>query len=332
MRKLSLSVLFTTLLLATPNPPSDLDFYKHMTTKNSVTMHWSDNSDDESGFKIFRDGELIYITKPNVTTYTDTFLYASTSYDYEVKATDDPILSDDKKKIFRQIKSVFENTKIELQYDYAENINDNRGVTAGISGFTTDTWDLGEVLRRYENVKPNNRLSKFKDSDLFEGLTEEERVKIEKGLIEAWGVEARSSPEFHDVQDKMDDELYYYPAMNEAYKKGFIHPISMLIIYDTYIQHGLDKEFIDGVKILGLNDIFEETDKKYSSEDELNYMGEFLNIREEILDDTEGWEDTNYRTKALRDILDSNNTQVNPTISMHLYYNNGSVDDFNITK
>jgi chitosanase len=331
MKKIFFVPIFVTILLASPDEPTNLSF--NAVTKSSITLNWDDNSNNEIGFKIYRkitkdDNstlKLIYITKPNITSYTDTFLYPDTNYTYQVKATDDPILSDTQKHITRQIISVFENTKKELQYWYAENIGDNRGVTAGIAGFTTQTWDLGEVLRRYENVNPNNRLSKFKNLD-------ENISSYQNELIYAWGLEANSTQEFRDVQDKMADELYYYPAMQEIYKLNFELPISMLIMYDTYIQHGLDNETINENNITGLSDIIEQTKITYpDGKPELDFLSEFLDIREEILQTTKGWENTIYRVKALRDILKSGNTELTPTIYMHLQYNDGSTEDFNIT-
>jgi hypothetical protein len=87
MKKYLLHLSIVISLNATPNNPSNLTF--NNITTNSVTLHWIDNSDDESGFKIFRDGSLIAIVKSNVTTYTDSKLTESTTYEYTIKATDD---------------------------------------------------------------------------------------------------------------------------------------------------------------------------------------------------------------------------------------------------
>ncbi len=57
-------------------------------TPTSVTLTWEDTSDNETGFKIIRNGELIYTTEANATSYTDDNLTAGESYEYEVIATD----------------------------------------------------------------------------------------------------------------------------------------------------------------------------------------------------------------------------------------------------
>jgi hypothetical protein len=70
---------------ATPKAPSNISFSD--ITAHSVTIHWKDNSDNEDGFKIFRDGKLIYTTKANVTLYKDQNLNPNKKYTYTIKAT-----------------------------------------------------------------------------------------------------------------------------------------------------------------------------------------------------------------------------------------------------
>jgi len=55
-------------------------------TTNSVTIRWRDNSQNESGFYIFRDGSLVHTTGPNETSWTDTGLNGSRWYAYKVRA------------------------------------------------------------------------------------------------------------------------------------------------------------------------------------------------------------------------------------------------------
>jgi len=75
-------------LWAVPNKPSNLQL---TADTHSVDITWGDNSQDENGFKIFRDGQLISIVPPNVTNYKDLGLSAGTTYRYMIKATDDDI-------------------------------------------------------------------------------------------------------------------------------------------------------------------------------------------------------------------------------------------------
>jgi len=88
MKYIYFSMMVVSTLFATPNPPSDLTFDN--VKKNSLTLHWIDNSDDESGFKVFRDDKLISVLDKDVTSYVDRGLKPSTTYKYTIKATDNP--------------------------------------------------------------------------------------------------------------------------------------------------------------------------------------------------------------------------------------------------
>ncbi len=69
------------------NAPYNLQFTN--VSKTSVTLTWEDNSTNETGFKIKRDGVLIFTTQANVTTYTDSNLTPNTLYSYTIYATTD---------------------------------------------------------------------------------------------------------------------------------------------------------------------------------------------------------------------------------------------------
>ena len=73
------------LLIAAPANPTNPQFYPLSST--SVSLNWTDSASDENGFKIFRDGKLIFITPANATHYTDTGLQPDTTYAYTVKST-----------------------------------------------------------------------------------------------------------------------------------------------------------------------------------------------------------------------------------------------------
>ncbi|MBK9711482.1 MAG: DNRLRE domain-containing protein [Kouleothrix sp.] len=75
-----------------PNAPSDLA--AGPATSSSISLNWQDNSDNESGFKIYKWGfdgtvwEFWYLSSvaSNVATFTDTGLSCGTDYFYQVSA------------------------------------------------------------------------------------------------------------------------------------------------------------------------------------------------------------------------------------------------------
>ncbi len=74
------------VLLLALNSPTNLQV--QALSKYSVSLDWVDNSDDEIGFKIFRNGHLLTLTDPNITHFEDTNLQPNTTYTYLVYATD----------------------------------------------------------------------------------------------------------------------------------------------------------------------------------------------------------------------------------------------------
>jgi hypothetical protein len=90
--KWTLSLLLAQGLWASaPSAPSELILQP---TETTVTLYWQDNADDETGFKIYRDGVYLTTVPADVTHYLDSGLRPHTTYTYIVKATNDTPFSD----------------------------------------------------------------------------------------------------------------------------------------------------------------------------------------------------------------------------------------------
>jgi len=87
MKKYVALLSLSTMLFAVPNAPSNIAL-KALST-SSIAISWQDNSSDERGFKIFRDGNLIDIVNQNTQNYIDKGLQPNTNYKYEIKSSDD---------------------------------------------------------------------------------------------------------------------------------------------------------------------------------------------------------------------------------------------------
>ncbi len=73
---------------AVPAPAPTLNASQTGVTANSVTLHWTDNSNNETGFKIKRAGTVVG-SVTSLTTYADSGLVPSTAYTYTVAAYND---------------------------------------------------------------------------------------------------------------------------------------------------------------------------------------------------------------------------------------------------
>ncbi|MFJ8473463.1 chitosanase [Kitasatospora sp. NPDC094011] len=153
-------------------------------------------------------------------------------------------LTPDQRRRADQLVSVFENSTTEIQYGYAENINDGRGVTAGRAGFTTNDGDALKVVRAYTAVSPDNPLARF--------VPELERLAAsgsgdtsglpEADYIAAWK-QAAQDPAFRQVQDDQVDQRYFTPAMDQADRLGLGTALARAELYDASIQHGNGSEY-----------------------------------------------------------------------------------------
>ena len=134
-----------------------------------------------------------------------------------------------------QITSSFENSSLSLQYDYAQDIGDGNGITAGRAGFTTGTGDLLEVVQSYTKLKPDNLLAKYIPT--LQAVNGSKNTAGLEQLAVDWKL-ANKDPQLHAVQDAIVDKLYYIPAMQRASQVGIHTALGGLILWDTWIQQG----------------------------------------------------------------------------------------------
>ena len=67
-----------------PKAPSDL--IAKPTSATQVSLTWEDNSNNEIGFLLYRDGEKVAELQKNTRSYVDSGRRPATSYRYEIKA------------------------------------------------------------------------------------------------------------------------------------------------------------------------------------------------------------------------------------------------------
>lgn len=230
----------------------------------------------------------------------------------ETAPGDDRGLIDPVKKLrASQITSTFENSTTEIQYGYAENIEDGRGITAGRAGFTSGTSDLLEVIERYTEKQPGNSLERYLPAlRAIDSMPEDARnTEGLDGFIETWSQASDTDPLLNQTQDEVVDELYFNPAMQRAEAIGVRSSLGQLIMWDTIIQHG------EGDDLDGLPAIVREVSSIAGSAtgNEAEWLDVFLRIREQHLvnaadpDTREAWRASVSRVSALRLFLANGN-------------------------
>ena len=164
-------------------------------------------------------------------------------------------VAQDMRTIFFCIVSSAENSSLDFkaQYAFIKDIDDGRGYTAGVIGFTSGTGDMLEVVKRYVALKPvNNPLQKY-----LPALEKVNGTPSHKGLgkkfVKAWKLAAKDN-EMLMAQDSVLDAMYYNTALYYAEKDG-LSTLGTFVYYDALVVHGPgdDEDSFGGIRQAALS-------------------------------------------------------------------------------
>ncbi|CAG2173445.1 unnamed protein product, partial [Oppiella nova] len=193
-------------------------------------------------------------------------------------------LSDDQKRKCEQFVNIFKFNSTQFNYGFCDHFNDGNGLTAGRSLFTTKSGDVYHVVRKYSFRRPFNLLVPFQDQLKRLADNKSSDVLNLKGFPMAWKSSA-SDPVFRIIQDRVNDELYYRPAMRLAFTLNLRSALSKCIIYDTISQHGVYKTVNTFKTIIPRNES-KEKDKMILQTEKI-WIRHFLKLRQILLEDYE---------------------------------------------
>ncbi|WP_158812975.1 chitosanase [Streptomyces rimosus] len=222
-------------------------------------------------------------------------------------------LTADQRRRADQLVSVFENGTPEIQYGYAENLHDGRGITAGRAGFTTGDGDALKVIRAYTRQVPGNPLARFVPALERQANEEADAGGLpEADYIAAWK-QAAQDDRFRHVQDQQVDDRYYKPARDQADRLGLSTALARAELYDAAIQHGTGSD-ADALPAL----IERTTDKvgAPSKAGEKEWLDAFFDVRTDDLthpknpDTAQEWRDSVDRVGAVRRIARGGNYEL----------------------
>jgi chitosanase len=134
---------------------------------------------------------------------------------------------------------VFETGSPTGRYSAVAVLDDGAGISYGISQFTHRSGSLLKVVRRYlDNGGPIGRrqmlavLSTLSKND----PASIQRLANDRRFKEALR-SAAASGEMREAQDRIAEADYLVPAMTECRRRGFVEPLSLAVIYDSFV-HG----------------------------------------------------------------------------------------------
>ncbi|MFE7469383.1 chitosanase [Streptomyces sp. NPDC057499] len=225
---------------------------------------------------------------------------------------DDPA----KKEIAMKLVSSAENSSLDWksQYKYIEDIDDDRGYTAGIIGFCSGTGDMLDLVELYTERKPGNVLAKY-----LPALRKVDGTPSHEGLdpnfTKDWA-KAASDSAFRKAQDDERDRVYFNPAVEQGKADG-IGALGQFTYYDAIVMHG------DGDDSTGFGAIRKRALSKAKPPsqggDQTAYLNAFLDARVWAMKQEAAHEDTSRVDTAQRVFLKKGNLDLNPPLDWKVY-------------
>ncbi len=237
--------------------------------------------------------------------------------------TDNVEVASELKKTCLQLTTTCENGSTTFNYNYAENIDDGRGITFGIIGFTTGTYDGNELIKYYTKLNPNNNLAKYIPAldRIDSGNRDDDDRNDDVTGLENFinDVKACDDPLFRQAQLHQLDLHYWNPAVKINDSIGAKNNLTMAFIYDMCVNHGADgaQDFIDEVK----EDI---NGTPATGIDEDEFLSWLMDYRYDYLkkDDPDGAK----RVKAYEQLLDDGNVDLILPFDFTVYSDTYKID------
>jgi chitosanase len=147
------------------------------------------------------------------------------------------------KNVILSLTCVAENDTPGFVFNYAENIHDGRGITFGIIGFTSGTFDGTILLKRIQMKKTSHPLCSYIPAfERIDNLHSSGHVDDLTGLdnfITDFNKYGNDSV-VKLAQLELLDELYWNPALKITSDYGLSLNITKGQIYDATVRHGED--------------------------------------------------------------------------------------------
>jgi chitosanase len=221
-----------------------------------------------------------------------------------------------KKDIAMRLVSSAENSSLDwkAQYRYIEDIDDDRGYTAGIIGFCSGTGDMVALVELYTRRKPGNVLAKY-----LPALHRVDGTPSHRGLDPNFPRDwrrAATDPVFREAQDDERDRVYFNPAVSRAKRDG-LRALGQFAYYDAIVMHG------DGDDEASFGAIRRNAMRKAKTPaqggDEETYLKAFLDARVAAMRLEEAHSDTSRVDTAQRVFLRAHNLDLVTPLRWKVY-------------
>lgn len=242
--------------------------------------------------------------------------------DYHI-VSNSPTITQKQQNIIFSLTNIAENSQIEFDYNYAEDIDDGRGITFGIIGFTSGTYDGTILISHIKELDPQNYLVKYLPA--FQAIDKlphpdgkTENIKGLSSFIKDWRAHGNEE-KVRQAQIEKLKELYWNPTIKKANELGVKYALTVAELYDICVNHGADGDQNDK----GLQQLVDETNKKIGSirsgVDEKKWLNELYNVRKAYMKSDPTWVEAIDRVEMHRRILNTGNLNLMTPLAVKCY-------------
>jgi chitosanase len=226
-----------------------------------------------------------------------------------------------KKEIAMQLVSAAENSSLDwkaqyayIEYNVEHNAQENRGYTAGIIGFTSRTDDMLQVVRLFDQLSPNNVLSKYLPAlQKVDGTPD--TTGLGKDFERDWKLTA-DDPMFRQAQDRERDRTYFDPSVKLAQQDG-LHELGQFAYYDAAVMHGSCRRIRAAA--------MKKSKTPAQGGDEVAYLNAFLDARVVAMKREEAHSDVSRVETEQRVFLREGNLSLEPPLHFKTYGDSYSI-------
>ncbi|MBC3170003.1 chitosanase [Staphylococcus epidermidis] len=163
-----------------------------------------------------------------------------------------------------------------------ENIEDERGLTAGLIGFTTNGDDMKHFIDEYNKINPNNHMKDY--TKAIYNVSGTEKTDGLEGADKAWKDAAKNDRDnMIKAQKRVIAHDYMEVAEKYAEKDGLKSKLSRYIYFDAIVKHGPGRDKDAATKDWSFGDLraHARSNAKTPAEggDEKAYLKDFVGQR-----------------------------------------------------
>lgn len=211
------------------------------------------------------------------------------------------------KKKIQQIINVFETGTIDGKYGSISKYNDGPKSIKQITYGRSQTTEFGNLKRLIELYIERNGQYASAFKPYVSKIGKQPSLVTNNIFLQILKDSGNNDVVMKKCQDDFFDSYYYHPALVWFEGFGFTEPLSLLVIYDSFIHSGSIKD--------SLRQLFSERPPKFGG-DEKKWIAQYVDVRHNWLENHKRkiLNGTIYRTQCFKNQIKNNNWDLSNSV------------------